>query len=183
MSEGDKDERFYRDTGAIAFPKLDDWQLTLLEPLGHRRMLRRGELVFKAGQRDLGLAVVLSGEVEAFEARDDGIEQILGTSGPRGFVGDVAMLNGTSAVASVRVKAEESEILEIPAAELRRALMELPGVSGPIVNAFIVRRQRLLRDREFVGLRVVATDGSRDGQALSPSPTQRFSRVALKTDR
>ena len=165
MSEDDKDERFYRDTEAIASPKLDDWQLALLEPLGHRRMLRSGELVFKAGQRDLGLAVVLSGEVEAFEARD-GIEQILGTSGPRGFVGDVAMLNGTSAVASVRGKAEESEILEIPAAELRRALAELPGVSEPIVNAFIMRRQRLLRDREFVGLRVVATDGSRDGHLI-----------------
>lgn len=165
MSEGDKDERFYRDTGAIAFPKLDDWQLTLLEPLGHRRMLRHGELVFKAGQRDLGLTVVLSGEVEAFEARD-GMEQILATSGPRGFVGDVAMLNGTSAVASARGKAEEWEILEIPAAELRRALVELPGVSEPIVNAFIMRRQRLLRDREFVGLRVVATDGSRDGHLI-----------------
>jgi thioredoxin reductase (NADPH) len=165
MSEDDKDERFYRDTEAIAYPKLDDWQLALLEPLGHRRMLRRGELVFRAGQRDLGLAVVLSGEVEAFGACD-GIEQILGTLGPRGFVGDVAMLNGTSAVGSVRGKAEESEILEIPAAELRRALMELPGVSGPIVNAFIVRRQRLLRDREFVGLRVVATDGSRDGHLI-----------------
>src|SRR6202795_4733190 len=165
MSEGDKDERFYRDTGAIAFPKLDDWQLTLLEPLGHRRMLRPGELVFKAGQRDLGLTVVLSGEVEAFEARD-GMEQILATSGPRGFVGDVAMLNGTSAVASARGKAAESEILEIPAEELRRALVELPGVSEPIVNAFIMRRQRLLRDREFTGLRVVATDGSRDGHLI-----------------
>ena len=165
MSEDDKDERFYRDTEAIAYPKLDDWQLALLEPLGHRRMLRRGELVFKAGQRDLGLTVVLSGEVEAFAALD-GIEHILGTLGPRGFVGDVAMLNGTSAVGSVRGKAEESEILEIPAAELRRALVELPGVSEPIVNAFIMRRQRLLRDREFVGLRVVATDGSRDGHLI-----------------
>jgi thioredoxin reductase (NADPH) len=165
MSEDDKDERFYRDTEAIAFVKLDDWQLALLEPLGHRRMLRRGELLFKAGQRDLGLTVVLSGEVEGFEARD-GLEQILGTCGPRCFVGDVAMLNGTSAVGGARGKAEESEILEIPAAELRRALAELPGVSEPIVNAFIMRRQRLLRDREFAGLRVVATDGSRDGHLI-----------------
>ena len=70
MSEDDKDERFFRDTEAIASPQLDDWQLALLEPLGHRRMLRRGELVFKAGQRDLGLTVVLSGEVEAFAALD-----------------------------------------------------------------------------------------------------------------
>ena len=107
----------------------------------------------------------LAARWRSFEARD-GIEQILGMSGPRGFVGDVAMLNGTSAVASVRGKAEESEILEIPAAELRRALAELPGVSEPIVNAFIRRRQRLLRDREFVGLRIVATDGSRDGHLI-----------------
>jgi thioredoxin reductase (NADPH) len=49
---------------------------------------------------------------------------------------------------------------------LRRALVELPGVSEPIVNAFIMRRQRLLRDREFAGLRVVATDGSRDGHLI-----------------
>ena len=87
------------------------------------------------------------------------------------------MLNGTSAVASVRGKAEESEILEIPAADLRRALMELPGVSGPIVNAFIVRRQRLLRDREFVGLRVVATDGSRDGYLIHDFSTKIISLI------
>ena len=30
MTELDKDEQFYRDTASIAFPKLDDRQLTLL---------------------------------------------------------------------------------------------------------------------------------------------------------
>src|SRR5436190_1942994 len=159
----DKDEQFYRDTEAIAFPKLDDRQLAMLEPLGTRRILRRGEMVFKAGQRDLPMTVILSGEIEAFESRDDGIEQILATAGPCDFVGDVAMLNGTCAIASARGSAEESEILEIPAAELRRALAELPGVGEPIINAFIMRRERLQRDREFVGLRVVTAAGSRDG--------------------
>jgi thioredoxin reductase (NADPH) len=38
----------------VAFPKLDDRQLAMLEPLGARRILRRGEFVFKTGQRDLG---------------------------------------------------------------------------------------------------------------------------------
>jgi thioredoxin reductase (NADPH) len=99
MSELDKDEQFYRDTESIAFPNLDDRQLAMLEPLGTRRILRRGELVFKAGQRDLGLTVILRGELEVFESRD-GQEQILATPGPRDFVGDVAMLMGTAAVAS-----------------------------------------------------------------------------------
>jgi hypothetical protein len=33
MTELDKDEQFYRDTESIAFPKLDDRQLAMLEPL------------------------------------------------------------------------------------------------------------------------------------------------------
>ena len=96
-----------------------------------------------------------SGEIEVFEKREE-TEQILGTPGERDFAGDVAMLQGTSALASARVKSEEAEILQVPAGELRRALAELPGVSEPIVKAFIMRRRRLMRDREFAGLRVIA---------------------------
>src|SRR5271165_3491081 len=123
MTNLDKDEQFYRDTESIAFPKLDDRQLAMLEPLGARRIVRRGELVFKAGQRDLGLAVILRGELEVFESHD-GQEQILATPGPRDFVGDVAMLTGTAAVATSRGKADETEILEVPADRLHRALAE-----------------------------------------------------------
>jgi thioredoxin reductase (NADPH) len=165
MTELDKDEQFYRDTESIAFPKLDDRQLAMLEPLGARRIVRRGELVYKAGQRNLGLTAVLRGVLETFESRD-GQEQILVTAGPRIFIGDGAMLLGTAALANARGKADESEILEVPADRLREALAELPGVGEPIVRAFMMRRQRLKRDREFAGLRILAPDGSRDGQQL-----------------
>ncbi len=165
MADEDKDEQFYRDTESIAFPKLEDRQLGLLEPLGKRRTLRGGEFVFKAGQRDLGLTVILRGEIEVFEARE-GTEQILATAGARDFIGDVAMLQGTSALASARVKSEESEILEVPAVEIRRALADLPGVGEPIVNALIMRRRRIRRDREFAGLRVIALRDTREGHQL-----------------
>lgn len=164
-TEEEQDEQFYRDTETIAFPKIDDRQLALLEPLGARRVLRRGEMIFKAGQRDLGLTVILRGEVEVFEKREE-TEQLLGTPGVRDFIGDVSMLQGTSALASARVKSDEVEILQVPAAELRRALAELPGVSEPLVNAFIMRRQRLMRDREFSGLRVIARRDTREGHQL-----------------
>jgi thioredoxin reductase (NADPH) len=160
-----EDEQFYRDTESIAFPKLDDHQLSLLEPLAERRVVKRGELVYKAGQRDLGLTIVLRGEIEAFEQRD-GTEQILATARERDFMGDVAMLQGTSALASARVTSPEAEILYVPAAELRRAFAELPGVSATIVNALIMRRRRLRRDREFAGLRVLAPSGAREGHQL-----------------
>src|SRR5438876_6168867 len=165
MADEQNDEQFYRDTESVAHPKLDDHQLSLLEPLAKRRVVKRGEVVYKAGQRDLGLTIVLRGEIEVFEPRD-GKEQILATAHERDFIGDVAMLQGTSALATARVASPESEILEVPAVELRRALAELPGVSSTIVNALIMRRRRLRRDREFAGLRVLATRGDREGREL-----------------
>jgi thioredoxin reductase (NADPH) len=162
MTDSENDEQFYRDTESIAFPKLNDRQLAMLEPLGSRRIVRRGEIIFKSGQRELGLSVVLKGEIEVFDA-PDGKEEILALCGPRDFTGDVAMLMGTAALASARGKAEESEILHVPADRLRQALAELPGVADPIVRAFIMRRRRLKRDPEFSGWRIVAQPGSREG--------------------
>ncbi len=165
MTDEERDERFYRDTESIAFPKLNDHQLSLLEPLGERRVMKRGDVLFKAGQRDLGLAIVLRGEVEAFEIRDE-IEYNLATARERDFMGDISMLQGTSILGSSRVTSDEAEILHIPAAELRRALAEIPAVSKTIVDALIMRRRRLSRDREFAGMRVLASHHARDGHQL-----------------
>src|ERR1700730_17871389 len=161
----EEDERFYRDTEAIAFPKVDDRQLSLLQPIGQRRNLKRGDFIFKAGQRDLGLTIVLGGELEAVDQRD-GTEQILATARERDFVGDVSMLQGTSALASVRVTSDEAEIMHVPAAELRRALAEIPAVSTTIVTALIMWRRRLNRDREFAGFRVLAAGDDRAGHEV-----------------
>src|SRR5213082_149522 len=165
MTDEEQDEQFYRDTESIAFPKLNDHQLSLLEPLGERRVMKRGDVLFKAGQRDLGLAIVLRGELEAFETRED-TEYNLATAGERDFMGDVSILQGTSILGSSRVKSDEAEILLIPAAELRRALAEIPAVSKTIVDALIMRRRRLRRDREFAGMRVLASRHARDGHQL-----------------
>lgn len=165
MVDDQEDEQFYRDTESVAFAKLDDHQLSLLGPLGERRVAKRDEVVYKAGQRDVGLTVVLRGEIQVFERRDD-IEQELAVAHERDFIGDVAMLQGTSTLATARVTSDEAEILYIPADKLRRALAELPRVSKPIVDALIMRRRRLRRDREFAGLRVLAARGARDGHQL-----------------
>ena len=165
MTDIDEDEQFYRETESVAHPKLNDKQLALLEQIGTRHVVRRGEVVIKAGQRNLGLAAVLTGELEVFESRD-GKELILGSPGPRAFLGDASTLMGTAALANVRGKAEESEVLHVPADRLRQALADLPGVGEPIVQAFMMRRKRIMRDREFAGLRVLTPKDSRDGRQL-----------------
>lgn len=162
MTSEEEDEQFYRDTERVAFPKLDDAQLGVLEKLGQRRILRRGEFTMQAGRRHPGLTVILRGEVEAFEARD-GEEQILARGQARDFLGDIAMLLGTASLANVRVVSDEAEILQVPAANLQRALAEFPRVGEPIMKALIMRRRRLQRDRQFAGLRVIASRNEREG--------------------
>ena len=80
----------------------------------------------------------------------------------------------TSALATAPVISDEAEILYVPAAELQRALAELPRVSQPVVEALIMRRCRLRRDREFAGLRVLAARGAFasniEQQTSSPIP-------------
>src|SRR4029453_15347150 len=165
MTDEEQDEQFYRDTESIAFPKLNDHQLSLLEPLGERRVMKRGEVLFKVGQRDLGLAIVLRGELEAFETRD-GTEYSLATTGERGFMGDVSMLQGTSSIGSSRVTQDEAGELHIPAAETPPPLAEIPAVSKPIGDALIMRRRRISRDRVFAGMRILASRNARDGHQL-----------------
>jgi len=85
-------------------------------------------------------------------------------------------------VASARGKADESEILEVPADRFHQALAEMPAVSEPIVRAFIMRRQRLKRDREFAGLRILLAHAVREmasnlmisGQESYPASVCRF---------
>src|SRR5439155_4790542 len=147
--------------GAFGF-RFNDHQLSLLEPLAERRVVKRGDVLFKAGQRDLGLVIVLHGEIDAFETRD-GTEYNLATARERDFMGDVSMLQGTSILGSARVTSEEAEILYIPARKLRRALAEIPAVSKTIVDALIIRRRRLRLDRECAGISVLASRNARDG--------------------
>lgn len=165
MSTKEADERFYRDTESIAFPHLDDHQLAQLEALGTRQTIRAGEIVIQAGARKFPMALVLSGELEVIETRE-GVEQILANPIPRSFVGDVSMLTGTSSLVTVRGKADVSEVVLIPADVFARTLAALPGVGEPIVQAFIMRRQRLLRDPDFTGLRIIANTGCTMGHRM-----------------
>jgi hypothetical protein len=72
-------------------------------------------------------------------ARRDDIEQELAVAHERDFIGDVAMLQGTSTLATARVTSDEAEILYVPADELRRVLAGLPRDSKPIVDALIMK--------------------------------------------
>jgi thioredoxin reductase (NADPH) len=146
---------------AAAFPKLDDAQVATLDKVGNRRRIADGEFLFHTGDTSLSLFVLLSGEVEIFELHS-GLENLVVVSGPRDFVGDVSTLMGGAAVISARARGEV-ELIEVPARQLRRVLAEVPEVSEPIVQAFMLRRERLAAGSHgFIGLQVLGNADSQE---------------------
>ncbi len=153
------------ESNAVAFPRLDDEQMAMLEKVGQRRTLKGGEPLFHTGETDLSLHVMISGEAEVYDVHD-GTENIIAVAGPREFLGDVSMLTGGAAVVNARTRGDV-ELIEIDAANLRVVLAEMTQVSEPIVRAFIARRERLETGVEgFSGLQVVGEADSHDAYEL-----------------
>ncbi len=142
-----------------AFPKLDDSQIAVLERAGTRRQCSGGEFLFRTGDVDLSLYVILAGEVEVFGLHDCEETSVV-VSGPRDFVGDVSMLVGGAAVINARCQGAV-ELIEVRHRELRRVLAEVTFVSEPIVRAFLARRARLEAGvHGFIGLQVLGAADS-----------------------
>jgi thioredoxin reductase (NADPH) len=127
---------------AEAFPELDAAQLAELEPLGTRRTVTAGEVLYRAGDVRYDFFVVVSGTVEiAIEA--DGGEQIIATHGPGRFLGELNLLTGQRVFVSARVT-ESGEVIAITREELRRLIATNPRLSDIILAAFLARRTVLL---------------------------------------
>jgi thioredoxin reductase (NADPH) len=168
----------------VAFPTLNDRQLDTLRVVGQPRPVGDGAMLYRTGDTDLSLFVVISGKVQVFETHDDGEVPIVVAENGQ-FVGDVAMLTGGAAVVNARTLGD-TELLEIPAKNLRRVLAEMPQVSETIVRAFVARRQRLETMDCFNGLQIVGSTESheafhlRDFLAKNRIP-HRFSETENKT--
>ena len=123
-------------------PGLDDAEISRLESRGSRRRVRSGEYLYRAGDTGYDFYVVLSGLVEIV-LDVDGEERIIITHGPGRFLGELNLLTGLRVFVSARV-AEDSELLAVPADELRRILATEEELSDKILATFMARRNELM---------------------------------------
>jgi thioredoxin reductase (NADPH) len=153
----------------IAFPRLTAAQIATLQPRGHRRVVRAGDVLFAEGDRGFSFYVVISGAVEIVE-RSSGRPHTVVTHQPQEFTGDVDMLSGRSALVTARVAAN-GEVLELSASALRQAVDEWPELGEIIVKAFLTRRSLLLSDG-FEGLKIIGSRFSVDAHRLRDFATR-----------
>ena len=128
MTDNEQDEQFYRDTESIAFPKLNDHQLSLLEPLGERRVMKRGEVLFKEGDQPDGLYLIRRGSVMISRVIA-GREVVLSYLSAGNYVGEMALLTGAPRNATV-LATQPTDALAIAKGDMAKLLANFPELQA-----------------------------------------------------
>jgi thioredoxin reductase (NADPH) len=127
---------------AVAFPTLDESELTVLDSLGSQRSVQSGEYLYREGDSSYDFYVIRSGAAE-ITVRDGDEDKVIVRHGPGRFLGELNLLTGMRVYVSARV-VEPGEVIVVPAASLRHLLATRPGLGDKILAAFIARRSVLL---------------------------------------
>jgi thioredoxin reductase (NADPH) len=136
-----------------ACPKLDKEQMATLAKFAAFKQFKAGETLLAAGEQELKLFIVKTGEVEVRENSSGAVVTVLG---PRQFTGDVDLLAGRPSAVSVIAKTD-CDTYEVSADGLKKILREMPRLSDLLLRAFLMRRELI----EELGLASVRLIGSR----------------------
>jgi thioredoxin reductase (NADPH) len=122
-----------------ALPVLSEVDLSRIARFGERRQYRRGERLFAAGERALGMFVVLKGVLSVSQRDGLGHMVLIVRHGPGQFTGEVAQLSSGLALVDA-VADEDAETLVIPPDRLRALIVAEADLGERIVRALILRR-------------------------------------------
>ena len=142
----------------VAFPRLTSTELALVKPLATPCDFADGETIFQAGQADIDLYIVESGQIEIRNPTDG--HRVIVAHGPGQFSGDIDLLTGRPVIVT-GVARGETRLLRIPGGQLRALLNRVPSFGEKLITAF-TRRRELLNQMGSLGLRVVGPGRCRD---------------------
>jgi thioredoxin reductase (NADPH) len=125
-----------------AFPALTEAQIARLLPLGKRRPVLRGEVIFEQGATDGLFFVVLRGSLQVVRPLL-GHDEFVVLHGVGEFTGETNMLSGRRTLVRCTA-AEDGEVLEMHRDALRSLVLKDSELSEIFMRAFILRRVALL---------------------------------------
>src|SRR4029077_10843972 len=102
-------------TDAIAFPKLTAADMALLKPMATECSFKNGDTIFRAGDADVDLFVVESGEVAILNPADG---ELIAMHGLGQFSGDIDLLTRRPVIVT-GVARGQTQVLRISGARLR----------------------------------------------------------------
>src|ERR687887_2950929 len=145
------------------FSELATGELDRISRVAVPRSFPAGVRVFHEGDRSDACYLVRSGDLRVTREHPDGRAIALATLGPGDLFGELAMLDGQARSASVETLSD-SELLALPAADVRRLLADHPGISVKLIAALT---KRLRETNERVARQSFQTVPSRVAGVLS----------------
>jgi thioredoxin reductase (NADPH) len=142
----------------VAFPQLTSSELAILKPLATPCDYQDGDAVFRAGQADIDLYVVESGQIDIHTASNG--DRPIATHRPGHFSGDIDLLTGRPVIVS-GIARGPTRVWRVANSQLRALLNRVPSLGEKLIVAF-TRRRELLAQIGTVGLRVVGPGRCRD---------------------
>src|SRR5271156_7232102 len=125
-----------------AFPRLSTAEFAVLKSLATARDYVDGETIFRAGQADIDLFVVESGQIDVLNPADG--NRVIVAHGPGQFSGDIDLLTGRPVIVTA-VARGASRIWRVPGSHLRALLNRVPNLGEKLIVAFMGRRELLSR--------------------------------------
>ncbi len=150
----------YRRQHPSALPRLSEQQRATVEEYGRRREFAAGDHLIRAGDTEFRFQLLVSGRVEIVD-RSSGTPRTLLVHVPGEFLGDLANLAGrASNVDAVALGAVVVHELSLP--QLQQLSSDRSDLSDLILQAFIARSAALVGRADFMGIRVIGSQYSRD---------------------
>jgi CRP/FNR family transcriptional regulator, cyclic AMP receptor protein len=145
------------------FSELSPDELERISRVSVARSFPSGVRVFHEGDHSDACYLVRKGDLRVTREHPDGRAITLATLGPGDIFGELAMLDGEARSASVETLTD-SELLALPAADVRRLLADHPDISVKLIAALT---QRLRETNERVARQSFQTVPSRVAGVLN----------------
>jgi CRP/FNR family transcriptional regulator len=109
---------------------LDENERRELATLGHRRWLRRGETLFRAGDENAWSATLIKGALKVSSIDHDGTEHIVALIHPAGFTGELFAPKARHDVVALT----DCELCVFPRAQFEQAIQRFPNLGRALLR-------------------------------------------------
>jgi thioredoxin reductase (NADPH) len=126
-----------------AFPRLGEEQRARLRAAGAVRQVESGEVLFREGDAaGYDFFLIESGAITIVQGYEHE-NRIIAVHGRHRFLGEINLLTGSPPYLSAVVR-DAGEVIQVPAARLRRLVADDEELSNIVLRAFLERRSILI---------------------------------------
>ncbi len=116
------------------FNHLEDEQMEKISRSVKRKELKKGEMLFRAGEKDDTLYVVHSGKVRVYRLSEAGKEQLVRILNPGDFTGELALFNPGEVHENYAEAVQNTTVCLIKQQDLQNYLLEYPQIALKIIS-------------------------------------------------